>query len=45
MKVEFISYTKKSGEPENGLYKILEYLNGKTFELDKNEIWFLKDFE
>ena len=23
----------------------LEYLNGKTFELDRNEIWFLKDFE
>lgn len=30
MKVEFRSYTKKSGEPENGLYKILEYLNGLT---------------
>ena len=23
----------------------LDYLNGKTFELDQNEIWFLKDFK
>ena len=23
----------------------LEYLNGKTFELEKDEIWFLKDFD
>ena len=23
----------------------LGYLNGKTFELDRNEVWFLKDFE